>query len=106
MSATVPQGPIVALSWRVAPERRAEMLAVLREAFPFYESPGGIKMALFEDADRPGTFLEIASYADRAAYDTDQRRVEEDPAMRAMLAKWRALVDGDVDVRRMMPVAP
>ena len=99
-----PHGPIVALSWRVTPERRAEMLAVLREAFPFYERPGGIEMALFEDADRPGTFLEIAAYADRAAYDADQKRVEDDPAMRAMLAKWRALVDGEVDVRRMMPV--
>lgn len=102
----VPEGPIVTLSWRVKPERRAEMLSVLHEAFPFYEKPGGIRMALFEDLDHPNSFLEVAAYADRVTYDADQVRVEKDPEMRAMLARWRAIVDGSVEVRRMVPVAP
>ena len=44
----VPTGPIITLVYRVAPERRAELLAFLRDSFPLYERPGGIRMAMYE----------------------------------------------------------
>jgi amino-acid N-acetyltransferase len=100
-----PEGPIVSLSLRVLPERRDAFLALLAEAFPFYEAPGGVRMSLFESVDEPGRMLELVSYAGEAEYLADQERVEHDPEMRAMLGRWRALVEGPVEVRRMRPVA-
>ena len=62
----VPEAPIVTLSWRVKPERRAEILSMLREAFPFYEKPSGIRMALFEDLDHPNSLLADSARQEQA----------------------------------------
>ena len=45
------------------------------------------------------------AYADLAAYEADQDRVEHDPEMIAMLARFRAVVGGPAEVRRMKPVS-
>ena len=100
----VPPGPIVTLVYRIKPERRDELLALLRDSFPFYERPGGIRMALYESIDEPGLVLELVAYADERAYQLDQRRVDGDPEMGAVLARWKELVDGPVEVRRMKPL--
>jgi hypothetical protein len=104
----VPPGPIVTLSYRVAPERREELLRFLRGAAPFYEQPGGVRVALWESVDEPGTFLELVAYATEAAYAKDQDRVEHDPEMKAVLGRFRALVDDGplarIEVKRMRPV--
>lgn len=93
------------LVYRVKPERRAALLAFLRDQFPFYERPGGLRMALWESVDDPGLVLELVAYADESSYARDQERVEKDPEMRAVLARWKELVDGPVEVRRMKPLS-
>jgi hypothetical protein len=100
----IPIGPIVTLTYRVAPERRAALLAFLRDTFPFYERPGGIRMGLYESADEPGLVLELVAYADEAAYLADQERVENDAEMLATLGRFKELVGGPVEVRRMRPL--
>lgn len=80
------------LRCRVAPGRRAEFLTFLREAIPFYESPGGIKVHLWQDINDDHRFIELVRYDDEAAYRCDQDRVENDPAMKAYLARWRSLL--------------
>ncbi|MBI3268706.1 MAG: GNAT family N-acetyltransferase [Planctomycetes bacterium] len=102
----VPPGPLVSLVYRVKPERRGELLAFLRDAFPFYESPGGIRMALYEDVDQPGRFLELVAYDGEPGYAADQVRIERDPECRARLEAWRGLLDGPVEVLRARPVDP
>jgi quinol monooxygenase YgiN len=77
---------------RVQPGRRDEFLAFLREAIPFYESPGGIQIRLLQDLHDDHRFIELVLYDDQAAYQRDQVRVETDPAMRQYLARWRALL--------------
>lgn len=77
---------------RVAPERRDEFLAFLREAIPFYEAPDGIRVRLLESLAEPGFFVERVVYADRATFDADQVRIEADPRMRSLLARWRGLL--------------
>ena len=59
-----------------------------------YEAPGGITARLQWGLDDPTSFVEVFDYADRAAYDADQVRVAEDPAMRALLAEWHTHLDG------------
>ena len=103
MSRVIPPGPIVSLVYRVPPSRRAELLAFLRDALPFYERPGGIRVGLYESADEPGLFMELVAYAGEGQYAADQDRVEHDPAMLAVLERFRAVVGGPVEVRRMKP---
>ncbi len=83
------------LHGRVADGDQARLEAFLAEARATYEAPGGIAVRLQWDVAEPGAFVEIMEYADRTAYDRDQRRAEEDPAMRALLRRWHELlVDG------------
>lgn len=95
----VPSGPVITLVYRVAPERRAGLLAFFREAFPFYERHGGTRMALYESLVEPGLFLELVAYGSQADYDADAERVERDPETRAKLAEWRTHLAGPVEFR-------
>ncbi|MBI2893595.1 MAG: GNAT family N-acetyltransferase [Deltaproteobacteria bacterium] len=100
----VPPGPIVSLVYRCPPQRRAALVEFFREAFPFYEGPGGIRMGLYESVDDPGLLLELVAYATEEDYARDQVRVERDPEMLAVLSRFEAHLDGPVEVRRMRPV--
>lgn len=80
------------LRCRVSPGRRDEFLAFLREAIPFYESPGGIEIRLLEDLHDDHRFIELVLYEDEATYQRDQERVAHDPTMKGYLARWRALL--------------
>lgn len=95
---------IVTLTYFVDPSNREEFLSFLAEAFPFYEAPGGIHMYLYESADEPGLFHEVAAYETIAAYASDQMRTEKDQAMKAMLASFRTYVSGTVDVKKLLRV--
>jgi len=85
---------------RLAPGRRDDYLAFLREGIPFYESPGGIRVRVLFDRDDPDRFVEVIEYATAADHDRDHQRVEHDPEMRSFLERWRALLDGPVTVER------
>lgn len=80
------------LRCRIAPGRRDDFLAFLREAIPFYESPGGIAVRLLQDDRDDHRFIELVRYADREAYDRDQERTVNDPAMKDYLSRWRQLL--------------
>jgi quinol monooxygenase YgiN len=83
---------------RVAAEQREAFLAFLTEAIPVYERPGGIRIRLLEDAGDAGRFIEVVEYDSQEAFDRDQERVEQDPESRALLERWRALLDGPPQV--------
>lgn len=100
----IPTGPIVSLVYRVVPDQRAELISFLQEALPFYEQPGGIRIGLYESVDEPGFFQELVAYDTEASYEADQQRVEEDPEMKKVLAKWHSFIDGPLEVRCMKPV--
>ncbi len=89
---TTPTGVELHLRIRVAPGRRDEFFEFLREAIPFYQSPGGITLCLLQDQHDDHRFIEVVSYGDRVAYERDQERVANDPTMKAMLARWRGLL--------------
>jgi quinol monooxygenase YgiN len=100
----IPTGPIITLAYRVLPERRTELLEFLERAVPFYEEPGGIRIALYESLDDPALLLELVAYESIAAYEADQARVESNPKMQALLAEWRTFFDGSLEVQRMKPI--
>ena len=77
---------------RIAPGCRTEFLAFLREAIPYYESPGDIEIRLLQDKADDHRFIELALYRDEQAYERDQQRVANDPQMQRYLQRWRALL--------------
>jgi quinol monooxygenase YgiN len=90
-----PHEPIeLHLRIRVKRGMRSTFFTFLREAIPFYESPGQIQVRLLQDLANDHRFIELVLYGDRAAYERDQHRVENDPEMRRYLERWRALLDG------------
>lgn len=88
----------------VPPERREAFRAFCRRAFPAYESVGGLRMALYEDADGAGRFDEVGYYRTMEDYRRSTAALESDPAQAALIREWRALLDGppavEVLVRR------
>ena len=92
------------LRLRVAPGRREEFLAFLREAIPYYESPGGIEIRLLQDKSDDHRFIELVLYRDEHAYERDQQRVASDPEMKRLLERWRSfLVDPpQIEVYRLV----
>jgi hypothetical protein len=78
--------------------RRADLVAFLREAIPFYERPGGIRVRLLWDVSDPDRFIEVVEYADQDSYDRDQVRVDSDVDMQDYLGRWRALLAGPPEV--------
>lgn len=90
------------LRGKVAAGRRASFDGFLAEAIPFYESPGGIRVRILWDQSDADRFIEIIEYADQAAHDRDQLRVENDVRMRDLLQRWRDLLDGPPQVETFM----
>src|SRR6185436_19766586 len=89
---------ILHLCIRVAEEKEERLLAFLREAVPYYEQPGDIRIRLLRSRSDPRRFIEVVEYADRSAHDRDQIRVASEPRMRSFLERWHDLLDGPVEV--------
>ncbi len=100
----IPPGPVTTLVYRVPEERRDELLAFLSEAFTTYERPGGLRMALFENSEAPGIFMEMIAYGSAAEAEADREREVQSDALRETLRRWRELVGGPVEVRNMAPI--
>ena len=94
------------LTGRAAPARRADLVAFLIEAIPFYEAPGGIRVRVLWAVADPDRFVEVVEYTDDATHDRDQQRVEGDPLMQEYLRRWGSLLDGPAEVRTYRVGAP
>src|SRR3954451_16818226 len=94
------------LRLRVAPGRRDEFLAFLRQAIPYYESPGGIEIRLLQDKSDDHKFIELVLYENESAYERDQQRVAHDPQMKQLLDRWRALLAEPPQVEVYRSVMP
>ncbi|MGA2805272.1 MAG: hypothetical protein ABSF89_12925 [Acidimicrobiales bacterium] len=93
---------------RVATERQSEFRSFLREAIPFYEAPGGIRVRLLSKDTEPERFIEQIEYVDERTYQEDDERTRSDPTMAQFLAQWRSLLAEPpvVEIYREAPLAP
>jgi hypothetical protein len=96
MSPSIPdgRGPTVLVHLRihVTPDRQAELREFLREAIPFYEAPGGIRVCLLSKDGEPEHFIEQIEYADERTYQEDDERTRSDSTMGQYLARWRSML--------------
>jgi quinol monooxygenase YgiN len=83
---------VLSLHARVRPGLRPDLERFLAEARPVYEEPGGTTVRLLWSLTDPDAFVEVMEYRDRAVYEADQVRVEQDPRMRALIERWHALL--------------
>lgn len=94
------------LRGRAVSGRRGDLVAFLREAIPFYEQPGGIRVRVLWNVADPDRFIEVVEYADQDTHDRDQARVETDPTMREYLRRWRELLAEPPQVETYRPDRP
>lgn len=80
------------------PKSGDHLFAFLKDAIPYYESPGGVRVRLLRRIEDPTRFVEVIEYDSKEAFDKDQQRVDKDPQMRSYLQTWRSLLDDDVEV--------
>lgn len=93
----IPKGPIILLLHiRTRRGRQEELVRFLREAVPFYEQPGGIRIRLLQNLADPDKFIEIAEYENYQAYSEDQNRVRTDATMKTFLSGWHSLIEDSV----------
>jgi len=78
----------------------SELGAFLKKAIPYYESLPGVRIRLMRSADDPKRYIEVVEYETLATAEADDKRMETDSRMRALLAEWRELLDSDVIVER------
>lgn len=97
---------IVSLIYQVKKERQNDLIRFLARAIPFYESPGNIKVLLYEYLDQPGKYLELVEYSTVDSYEADQQRVESSYEYRVVLDEWRRLIEGELDVGRLRRIDP
>lgn len=76
----------------MAESRRNELLEFLCQAIPVYESPGGIRVSLLQEASHAERFIERIEYRTEADFAADQHRVEHDPRSRELVERWRTIL--------------
>lgn len=89
---------VLHLRIRAADGNEERLVAFLREATPYYEQPGGIRVGLLRSGSDPRSFIEVVKYANREALDRDQMRVANEPRMKGLIAEWRDLLEGPAEV--------
>ena len=85
---------VLTLEIEVPAEYRERFFDFCRRAFPVYESVGGCRMALYEDASRPGRFNEVGYYRTMDDYKRGEDALTGDPAQARLIAEWRSLLGG------------
>ena len=93
-----PRARVIHLGVHVAEGGGDAFLAFLKEAKPYYEGPGGIRVRLLRSLADPRRFIEVVEYDGEESFDRDQLRVESDPEMAEWLRRWRTLLDEAVRV--------
>ncbi len=77
-------------------EGRENLIGFLREALPYYQEPGGIRVRLLSSVEKPEEHIEMIEYETQEAYLRDQHRVTQDVKMRGYLDQWHRVLDGHV----------
>jgi quinol monooxygenase YgiN len=83
---------------RIKSGNEKTLLSFLREAIPFYEAPGGIRVRLLANRADPDRFIEVIEYETRSMYDADQLRIDRDPHLRSLINRWRGLLASPPEV--------
>ena len=76
----------------VPPGGEGALRAFCERAFPVYESVGGCRMVLYQDAHDPVRFDEVGYYRTLEDYRRSEAALTSDPQHAAFIAEWRQLL--------------
>ena len=85
---------------QVPPGGEPDLVSFLREARPVYEAPGGIRLRLLRSVEDPHRYIELVEYDTAEGCVEDEHRIANDPQVKALLDRWRSLLDGPPCVER------
>lgn len=83
---------VLHLHVEVAQEKRKQFFDFCHRAFPIYESIGGNRMFLYEDASAPGHFDEVGYYRTQDDYRRSEDAIKNDPVQAKLISEWRSLL--------------
>lgn len=75
-----------------------QVLALIRNAAPFYRTLGGGHFRLLQNVDDPAQLLVEIEYESQAALELNRHKVASDPMVRTFLQGWRAILAGSADM--------
>jgi len=75
-----------------------QVLALIRNAAPFYRTLGGGQFRVLQNVDDPAQLTVEIEYESHAALELNRHKVASDPMMRAFLQGWRAMLAGSADM--------
>lgn len=84
------------LGIRVKEGQPTALVDFLREAVPYYEAPGGIRVRLLQSRDDRNRFIEVVECDSSEHFAADERRVAAHAEMQGYLRQWRSLLEDGV----------
>jgi hypothetical protein len=76
----------------------AQVLALIRNAAPFYRTLGGGHFRLLQNVDDPAQLLVEIEYQSHSALELNRHKVASDPMVRTFLQGWRTMLAGSADM--------
>jgi quinol monooxygenase YgiN len=75
-----------------------QVLALMKNATPFFSSFGGAQFRFLQNVDDPARFLIEIEYKANAAIEVNRQKVASDPMVQTFLAGWRQLLAGNAEM--------
>jgi hypothetical protein len=75
-----------------------QVLALIRNAAPFYRTLGGGRFRVLQNVDDPVQLLVEIEYESHAALELNRHKVASDPMVRAFLQGWRTMLAGSAEM--------
>ena len=97
---------ILHLRFRLKPGARQAFFDYFHEARPIFEAGCDCRGVVYAEAGDEEMLDEVFYYRTETDYKAGERLIEEDPAQRALVARWRELLDGPPQVTVQRRIAP
>lgn len=85
---------VLHLHIRVNTENLLAFKSYVEEAFPVFEAASDCQGMVYACTDDPECLDEVFYYKTAEDYEQAERALTEDPRQKALIAKWRSLLEG------------
>ena len=94
------------LRFTLASADPSQLLALVNASKPFYEMLGGTEVRLIQNVDDPGKFIQTIEYETPEEMEVNRARIAGDMRMQGLLAAWRTMLPGGVEIDVFKDVEP
>src|SRR5262245_60268091 len=76
----------------------AQLVPMMKAAWPFIEAMGGKRMRLLHNVDDPSRFVQEIEYETHEAIELNRQRIASDLRVQTYLQGWKSLLGGAVEI--------